>query len=342
VAETALPWWRLEPLAEWQTLHAARTEHRVEVVEPLVLVSQIQRSGGTLLSQLFDCHPECHAHPQEVKIGWPKKRHWPPLDLDRPDEWFDILYETASAKHLITGYRKSPSPGGGDVYPFLFSSQLQREIFAASVASREPRTVRAVLDCYFTSYFNAWLDNHNLYTGPKKLVTGFTPQLGLEPGNAERFFAAYPDGTLISIVRDPRAWFSSSREHKRDRELELDEALRRWRGSVEAALDVHSRFGDRVLVLTYERLVAETGPVMEALAERLGLTMSPVLLEPTFNGRPIRADSSFEVAGYGVLRDRVEKWRELLDSSTVRRIDELARDLYERAQAVQFPARSET
>ena len=61
-----------------------------------------------------------------------------------------------------------------------------------------------MLDAYFTSYFNAWLDNQNLYTGPKRVVTGFTPRLAMDEGSVERFFAAYPDGTLVSIVRDPR------------------------------------------------------------------------------------------------------------------------------------------
>jgi hypothetical protein len=328
------------PIDEYRQLCTARLAHLVEVRQPLVLVSQIQRSGGTLLSQLFDGHPECHAHPQEVKIGWPKKRHWPPIDLARPDEWFGMLYETAAGKHLVGGYRKSPAPSGVDVLPFLFSPRLQRQVFEACVAAWPIERERDVLDAYMTSYFNAWLDNHNLYAEPKKLVTGFTPQLALEPGNADRFFAAYPDGTLISIVRDPRGWFSSSREHKRHRRvIRVDGAMKRWRFSVEAALELHERFAGRVLVLTYERLVADTEHVVDALAERLGLTMAPVLLEPTFNGRPIRADSSFAVPGYGVLRDRVEKWRELLDQASVERIDTLAGDLYERAAAVQFPGR---
>jgi hypothetical protein len=36
---------------------------------PLVLISQAQRSGGTLLSQLFDSHPAIAAHPHELSIG---------------------------------------------------------------------------------------------------------------------------------------------------------------------------------------------------------------------------------------------------------------------------------
>ena len=69
-----------------------------------MLVSQIQRSGGTLLSRLFDGHPECHAHPQELEIGHPKKKHWPPIDLGRPDSWFDILHEKHAGKYRSRGY----------------------------------------------------------------------------------------------------------------------------------------------------------------------------------------------------------------------------------------------
>jgi hypothetical protein len=43
------------------------------ITVPLALISQIQRSGGSLLSQLFDGHPEIYAHPDELKIGYPEK-----------------------------------------------------------------------------------------------------------------------------------------------------------------------------------------------------------------------------------------------------------------------------
>jgi hypothetical protein len=41
---------------------------RVQRVDrPLVVISQAQRSGGTLMSQIFDGHPECHVE----EIGHP-------------------------------------------------------------------------------------------------------------------------------------------------------------------------------------------------------------------------------------------------------------------------------
>jgi len=73
----------------------------------LALISQIQRSGGSLLSQLFDGHPEIYAHPDELKIGFPEKYIWPKIDLnDTPENWFSILFEDSVLKHFRKGYNK--------------------------------------------------------------------------------------------------------------------------------------------------------------------------------------------------------------------------------------------
>ena len=56
---------------------------------------------------------------------------------------------------------------------------------------------------------------------------------------------------------------------------------------------------------------------MTRLAERIGIAMSPVLLEPTFNGRPIRANSADESRSYGILRD-ARAARGSLDDGTAR------------------------
>jgi len=193
-----------------------------------------------------------------------------------------------------------------------------------------------VLDCYFTSYFNAWLDNHNLYTGPKKVVTGFVPRMAMDLTNVERFFDAYPDGTLVSIVRDPRGWYASAKGHRGGYD-DLESALGLWARSAQAALHAHEQRPRRVVVALYEDLVGNTEALMHRIADRVGIAMSPTLLVPTFNGRAIRANSSAGIDGRGVLPERAHAWREDLDGTTVDRIDELAGDLYERAREVATP-----
>jgi sulfotransferase family protein len=333
--EGVQPWERLSPADEYELINRSRLDHLVPVREPLALVSQIARSGGTLLSQLFDGHPEVHAHPHEVWIGYPSSGHWPPLDLGRPDQWFPMLYEKKTAKYVKRGYRKAGSREAApeDIYPFLFSARLQKELFDAAVASWPIESPRDVIDAYMTSYFNAWLDNQNLYTGPKRVVTGFTPMLAMRPKNVEQFFAAYPDGRLLSIVRDPRSWFASARKHS-ERWAEVEHAIERWRRSTEATVGAAERRPDSVVVLTYDQLVLETEATMTRIAERLGIAVDPILLTPTFNGRPIRANSHHGVAGFGVLTDRTSTYRSQLEPETIEAIERGAGDLYERACAV--------
>jgi hypothetical protein len=323
-------WERLSELEEYETLCRMRLEHVVAVREPLVLVSQVQRSGGTLISQLFDGHPECHAHPHELKIGYPRERFWPPIDLARPESWFEILFENRSARNFRRGYRKSLKGRQDEVFPFLFLPRLQKAIFDERVQAVQPESERDVLDCYFTSYFSAWLDNQNLYTGPKRVVTGFTPRLAMQPGNLEKFFAAYPNGTLITTVRDPHAWFVSAASYAPEHYGDVDEAIRVWRESAEAGLEALERYGERVVLLTYEQLVLDPEATMRLVAERIGISMSPVLLEPTFNCRPIQANSSERVERHGILRERVNAYRDSLDADTKARITQRAGDRYER------------
>lgn len=332
VGDQLRAWEQLDELDEYAHTCRARLEHVVPVTQPLVLISQVQRSGGTLLSRLFDGHPECHAHPYELKIGPGTKDRWPKLDLGDPNQWFKVLYELKAGMHLVEGYSKPGLKATDiDVLPFMFLPRLQKRIFDACIAERGVERERDILDCYMTSYFNAWLDNQNLYSRPKHLVTGFMPMLTADPESLERFFGAYPDGTLLSIVREPRSWYASAVRHsKRYRDVEA--ALELWRRSTEGALDAAGERGKQVIVVTYDQLVAETEATMSRIAEQLGLTMSPVLLEPTFNGRPVRANSSDPVANYGIIPERSQAYREVLDAATVAGVDELAGDLY--AQAV--------
>jgi hypothetical protein len=330
-----LAWNGLSVLEAYRQICDVRLDNVVAVREPLVLVSQVQRSGGTLLSQLFDSHPECHAHPYELHL---KRKHedprWPRLDLrKRPERWFEVLYEPQAAHHLLHGYSKPGGKEAVEVFPFLFVPRLQKQIFDECVATRRIERERDLYDCYFTSYFNAWLDNHNLYTGAKKAITAFTPRASFHQSGVRRFFDTYPDGTLISLVREPRSWFASAfkyREKYRDPEASM--AL--WRRSAEAAIKARRRHGERVVVLTYEELVQDTEAAMTRLAEKLGIAMVPTLLTPTFNGRSIRPNSSEPVEGYGVRPERVRAYRDVLDTTQIARIDELAGDLYARICAL--------
>jgi hypothetical protein len=271
-------------------------EHLSPVTAPLALISQIQRSGGTLLSQLFDGHPEIHAHPHELKIGYPKKYHWPQIDLNKsPRQWFNILFETSVIRHFREGYQKERN---ADVtFPFIFMPALQKRIFMHTLDAIDPITLRDIFNAYMTSYFHAWLNNHNIQ-GPKKYVTAFTPRLSMSQKNMASFFEIYPDGRLISIIRDPKNWYPSALRHdkkiKKDKYTDIHGAMNQWKTCALATLANKEKYGDQVCIIKFEDLVSKTESVMRHLAEFLDLQFDSILLSPTFNKTPIQANTSFQ------------------------------------------------
>lgn len=316
---------------EVQALVDLRLRHLVDVREPLVLVSHDGRSGGTLVNQLLDGHPDLHSHPYELEIQQ-REPGWPVLDLaDDPHAWFARLAERHVPPSFETGYTKGcgrDAEIADERFPFLLPPALQELLFAELVARAPVRTQRDVFDRYFASYFNAWLDNQNLYGGAKRWVVAHRASLTRSREAREGFFRTYPDGRLIAPVREPKAWYASSRRLYPERTSDLDATIAAWRNAVDETLDAVRTHPGRVIVVPYEPLVLDTAAVMVKVAVWLGIGDRPSLREPTFNGMPIRPNSSYAIAGHGVRREPLTAWQTELTPDECSRIDALAGDLH--------------
>jgi hypothetical protein len=300
-------------------------EHVLPVTAPLALISQIQRSGGSMLSQLFDGHPEVHAHPHELKIGYPKKFIWPEIDLDdNPEHWFEILFEDTVVEHLRYGYKKMAKYE--DTFQFTFAPSLQRRIFLRHLNTAKTLNLRTVFDAYMTSYFGAWINNQNRL-GSKKFVTGFTPRLAMMKNNMKSFFEIYPEGRLISVIRDPKNWFPSATRHQLNKYGEIQHALDQWLDSANSMIENKRQYGDRVCIITFEDLVKRTAPVMHYLAGFLDINFNNILLTPTFNKIPIKPNTSFKLEKPGIMTSAVERYK-TLSSEQLETIKEKTADLY--------------
>ena len=193
---------------------------------------------------------------------------------------------------------------------FLFLPSVQREIFLDYVGSIDALTLRVVFDGYMTSYFVAWLNNQNS-TGSKKFVIAFTARLSMSKDNMETFFEIYPDGRLISLVRDPKNWFPSAIRHKPRICRDIEEGIDLWKKSAQAMIENQETYGDRVCIITFEDLITRTKSVMHYLAEFLEIKFEDILLEPTFNKYPIRANTSFEAEKNGIIKSTLERYKTL-------------------------------
>ena len=290
-----------------QVVNRQRLRFAVPVRQPLVLISQIQRSGGTLLSQLLDGHGQLHVHPSELHIGRPNKYRWPRFDPDaRPDELFEQIREPGAINAARDGYQKlgkAELAAGAEredlLLPFIFAGQLQARLFARALAPA-PRTRRQVLDAYATSYFNAWLDYAGLYRSPDtvRYWVAFVARLLARPDQVEQMFADYPDGRLMIPVREPESWLASARRHSNEY-ADTKTALDLWVGAHKRSLQLAGDHPAMVRLVRFEALVGDTEATMRGVARFLDIDFTPSLTQPTFNGIPVPSNSSF-AAGVGV------------------------------------------
>ena len=295
--------WMLRKEANESVLHPEDLsriclEHVFPVTSPLALISQIQGSGGSFLNQLFDGHPELHIHPHELIIGYPKKHHWPRIDLDdRPENWFGILFEDIVNKYNQEGYVMGKADK--ETFPFVFISPLQRKIFLDYIHSVQNITARDVFNAYLTSYFGAWLNNQN-YSGQKKFITAFSPGLATVKESTELFFEIYPDGRLISLIRNPQNWFLFAKGHWPEKYEDVGLAVNYWNDCAQAMLWNKKKYGDSVCLIKFEDLLGKTEAVMHYLADFLGIEFDDILLVPTFNKWPTKLNTSFSPAGHAI------------------------------------------
>src|SRR5262245_45750899 len=222
------------------------------------------------MAQLFDGHPELLAHPQELKIGYPEKEIWPCTDLPNLDDQFRVLFEPRVVEFCETGYAKGRH--NEDRKNFFFVPYVQREVFREVLKTANGSSSRDILDAYFTSYFNAWLNMRNRID-QAKFVTGFVPMMAAQERNMDEFWRIYPDGFLISIIRSPLSWYPSFLrqkegrgtifKEKKGRKLsKAEKGAARWIESTNAMFREHERRKDRVIILKFDDLVRRTEVAM--------------------------------------------------------------------------------
>jgi hypothetical protein len=149
-------------------------------------------------------------------------------------------------------------------------------------------TARDVFNGYLTSYFGAWLNNQN-YNVEKKFVTAFSLRLAIIKESMELFFETYPDGRLISLIREPKNWFPFARIHWPDKYEDVSLALNKWNEWAQAMLWNKKKYGDSVCLIKFEDLVSKTEAVMRYLTGFLGIEFDDILLVPTLNKYPTKA-----------------------------------------------------
>ena len=302
------------------------------IPRPVILISQLPRSGGSLLSQLLDGHPQLLVYPWEMKIGYPSKAKWPALDLGKSAaHLFATLFHSELGYFSKKGYRK-----GGKARPkqkrlkFDYSPYDHYQNFVRLLPTERNR--RSVLDTYFSTFFEAWRGQPE----GARYVAGFIPRMAAYSESISGFFTDYPDGRLISLIRDPADWFASHRAHTDQGEVrygDVEEEMRAWNRMARLALEYRREYEDRFLLLSFTTLVSDREATMTRVSEWVGIDYLPSLMQQTFDGNPISPNTNFHDPVERIAEavfDRKQK----LEESERRRAYDLTADMRRELKAI--------
>ena len=266
---------------------------------PVLISSQLQRSGGSLISQLFDNHPEILAHPWEIMVYKEGVDNIPNKILKTEKEFTRLMRD---------GYRKGKFAKKKHRFHFLTSEFTQ-------ILSREQYD-KHFFDNYFDNFFKYWTNFKN-DNGEKKIITGFSPFFC--KGNLIKQLNFHKRLNIIHIYRDPYSWWYSAKNFK-DIYKDINSIKKYWISSQLEVLAAKSKFRNRVLIIKFDDLINNRIKIMKYVCKKFFIKFDKKLMYPTFNGELIENDSSFKkqkTDKYGIIKDVTRRYKNDLNKKQI-------------------------
>ncbi len=292
------------------TKTSSEFEQALEFNRRALFVGGCPKSGTTLLLALLDGHPELATLPVETHYLEELRKH-----AKKPGHEVKlraILAHLEPRQHysekLETIHNNSAvDPRIDFTIDFAEFTRLAGE-FATRPGMNDSLLLSETVRAYMTLDGQDW--------------QGCTYWVEKTPSNvahADDLFRLYPDAKLIQIVRDPRAVFASRRRRLVNRygsHTKAHRLVREWNESSRQIARLRDRAGSYLLI-RYEDLVQSSRKVMKRICQFTGISFAPLLLQPTFGGRPWAGNSTFEGAFEGIESAPLDRWKSELSEDEI-------------------------
>lgn len=262
----------------------------------LIMISAMYENGGNTTHRFLDGHPELFVYPFESQLGTgatndyltsfvPIRYRWPEFALDgSPEQDYEAFWDEELRTYLRVRARSKFRDCGVE----MDEDERRREFHA--YLQGKPRTRRNIVLAFFHSTFASWRNVQR--TSRERAFVGYNPVQVLD---VDKFFADFPDGHMLHVVRHPFAGYADTR--KRPFPLGLERYGWTWNMCQHFALVARERYRGRFHLLRFEDLVADPRANLEPVLRSMGFAWSETCARPTFNGRAMA-----EVAPWGTIR----------------------------------------
>ena len=260
------------------------------------------KSGTSLLTALFDGHPEILSYPEKTMFF---RRFLPAIEGKTFTEKMHLA-ETLLI-HIFEWDSENPPAHQRD-YPDRDYSGISFEAVREEMCrqiTQEPESPNQFLNAAIISY------------GKVSGMLGEETRHWIEktPYNeyyADQIFTGWPEAQCIHIVRDPRDNFVSYQ--KKQKKWSAAMFGKNWVKSIRAGLENQKKFGAlRYFIVKFEDLLTNPEETMRILADFVGIKWNESLLLPTRSGDVWRGNSMFAEKFQGISQKPLYRWKSDLD-----------------------------
>ncbi|SMO83235.1 sulfotransferase family protein [Gracilimonas mengyeensis] len=275
------------------------------MIQQPIFILGLHKSGTTLLRNLLDGHPDLGVIPFESHT------------FQLLNYWVDLEYRRQRPNQTIT-----PSDLESDINDFIASINSNNNTYADAHIEGKIDEKR------FEDSFSVPREGAK---EPKKLIVNYFNAIykslySSAPGESIRFveksvenaeFAAFihklfPEVKFIRIVRNPYSNIVSFRKFQINNHA--FPLMHRLLATMEKSY--HQLYKNKLLftpdtykIIRYEDLVSKPKETMEQIAQFLGISFEPSLLEPTVLGKPWKGNSMSNRKFEGISSSRLHQWK---------------------------------
>ena len=244
---------------------------------------------------------------------------WPPINIEKsPKNNFKLL--SGDQKHNKLGFQRTYNKNLQSL-PFYLPYYVHEKNFILNW--NKPKSERDILDLYFSTFFSSWL-NYNNSKNNKKFIIGHIPRFfednivyrnkiyNCNEYNSKKFFSTYPNGYILSIIRNPSNWICSARLSSSTKFMKNDhERFTYWKNSIVSMISLYDKYKGRVIFINFDDLIINTELIMKKICNIIGIKFEEILTKPSFNLFPVLSNSSFGSKEPGII-----------DKNTIKRHDD--------------------
>jgi hypothetical protein len=274
----------------------------MDLINNPVFICGHPKAGTSLITALFDGHPEILSYPEETMFF---RRFLRDIEGKTFDEQLHLA-ETLLI-HIFEWNLENPPEHQRD-YPDRDYSNISFEAVREEMyrqLSHDPHSPHAFL--------NAAIISFGKVSGLlRKETRRWIEKTPYNEYYADQIFNWWTGAQCIHIVRDPRDNFLSYQ--KKHQNWSAVMFGKNWVKSIRAGLENLKKFGDsRYFLVKFGDLLTKPEETMQTLADFIGIKWDESLLLPTRTGDVWRGNSMFSEKFQGISQKPLFRWKTDLD-----------------------------